>query len=354
MENKKLIPIEHHLASGCCMWSGIEDIYAMKTHQQLPEAFLFALSSFGETCLISTGQKDMPYMFGAADGRTRKTYGQIQKFLGLEYRISEGRTLEYALSTIKKEIDQGRPVLLGPLDMYHLPYLKMYHTDHIPMHYVLLAGYDAGSDMLYIYDCDRQDLLPLPQAELIRAWQIEDSPVGKKNGFIRFSLSDTPPDRLALAKQCLAAKAERQLCPKPDFVGVSAYARLARILPKWKAELSPENYRAQMASLASGLGMVPKVPNAILGVEGPDISYQANYDRLGRVLLSLGSESGKEEWTQAGNLFLLCGKNCESMEEKIVQTVRDGEDHTDDIAALLRENGSLAEKAYTGIQKAAR
>ena len=25
---KKIIDLKHHLASGCCMWSGIEDVYA--------------------------------------------------------------------------------------------------------------------------------------------------------------------------------------------------------------------------------------------------------------------------------------------------------------------------------------
>ncbi len=37
--SRKLLPEKHHLASGCCMWSGIEDVYTTLTGQEVPEAF---------------------------------------------------------------------------------------------------------------------------------------------------------------------------------------------------------------------------------------------------------------------------------------------------------------------------
>ncbi len=44
-----------------------------------------------------------------------------------------------------ESIDRGIPVILGLLDMFHLPYYpRFYHRIHIPQHYVLLVGYDAG------------------------------------------------------------------------------------------------------------------------------------------------------------------------------------------------------------------
>lgn len=46
---RKIIEIQHHLSSGCCMCSGIEDLYATRTNQSIPEGFLLALGSFGET-----------------------------------------------------------------------------------------------------------------------------------------------------------------------------------------------------------------------------------------------------------------------------------------------------------------
>ena len=118
--------------------------------------------------------------------------------IGLQYKISEGRTLEYAFKSVKSEIDNGCPVILGPLDMYHLPYLKTYHNDHIPMHYVLMIGYD--DECIYLYDCGRKDIQMLSYKELRKAWQIEKNGVGCKNGFIRFSLPDNLPGVFELAK----------------------------------------------------------------------------------------------------------------------------------------------------------
>ncbi len=37
--SRKNIEIKHHLSSGCCMCSGIEDLYATKTNQSIPEGF---------------------------------------------------------------------------------------------------------------------------------------------------------------------------------------------------------------------------------------------------------------------------------------------------------------------------
>jgi len=37
--NKKIIEIKYHMCDGCCMWSGIEDIYVTKSGEEVPEAF---------------------------------------------------------------------------------------------------------------------------------------------------------------------------------------------------------------------------------------------------------------------------------------------------------------------------
>lgn len=343
---REQIDLKHHLASGCCMWSGIEDVYATRSNQKLPEAFLFALSSFGETVFIKTGEKAKPYMFSVADGRTRKTYDRIKDILGLQYQISEGRTLSYALSSIKKEIDHGNPVILGPLDMYYLPYLKMYHTVHIPMHYVLMVGYDSDRNSVFIYDCDRIELQELPEDELIQAWQIEKNAVGDKNGFIRFQLSDTLLDKYELAKICLGEKANRQLCTKPDFVGVNAYNKIARYLPEWKKELKKEEYQRLLVAMTEWLGMVPKLPNPILGVDEEDISYQGNYDRLGNMLIELGTEYKNSNWVDAGELFHLCGKNIEAIVNYIIQSYLDGSECLEELLKLFIDTGCRARKAY--------
>lgn len=345
--SKKLLHIKHHLSSGCCMWSGIEDVYVTKTNEILPEAFLFGLSSFGESAFIKTKDKAKPFMFSIADGRTRKTYDSIKDILGLNYQISEGRTLSYALKSIKKEIDKGRPIILGPLDMFYLPYLKMYHKDHIPMHYLLMVGYDEEKDCVFIYDCDRIELIELPQSELIQAWQIEKNVVGDKNGFIRFDLSGNLMNKYELADVCLKNKADRQLCKKPDFIGINAYHKIAKEFPFWKNKFSEKEYRNILASLTESFGMVPKLPNEILGVTtGEDISFQANYDRLGNILVKLGEEYHRDNWIQSGKLFYECGCKIETITRYIIQYYCHDEDHLTEIPELFLKIGQYAKKAY--------
>jgi hypothetical protein len=344
---KKLIHINHHLSSGCCMWSGIEDVYATKTNQRIPEAFLFGLSSFGESVFIKSGNENSPVMFSVADGRTRKTYNQIKDILGLTYQISEGRTLEYALKSIKKEIDKGNPVILGPLDMYHLPYLKMYHITHIPMHYVLMVGYDDEKDCVLIYDCDRTSLLELPTEELIKAWQVEKNVVGDKNGFIRFHLNDELPNKYELADICFRNKARRQLCKKPDFIGVNAYTQIANEFPTWEKKYAKDEYKRLLSSLTESFGMVPKLPNQLLGDKAnEDISYQGNYNRLSDILLQLGVEYNREDWVQAARNFLLCGSKIEDITNRIIRYCLEEDECLAEIPLIFKEIGESAKQAY--------
>ena len=78
----------------------------------------------------------------------------------------------------KNEIDEGYPVVLGPLDMFYLPYLKMYHTEHIPIHYVMMIEYDEEKNCVLIYDCEREDVIEL-------AWNIEKNGVGDKMDLLK-------------------------------------------------------------------------------------------------------------------------------------------------------------------------
>lgn len=350
--SRKVLAIKHHLSSGCCMWSGIEDVYATRTNQALPDAFLFALSSFGESIFLKFKDINKPFMFSVADGRTRKTYDRIKDILGLSYRISEGRTLAYALKSIKREINSGNPVILGPLDMFYLPYLKMYHKDHIPMHYVLMVGYDEEKNCVLIYDCDRKELQELPEAELIQAWQIKKNAVGDKNGFIRFSLSEKLIDKYKLADLCLRNKAIRQLCKKPGFVGINAYNKIGTEFPCWKERFSGEEYRKVLASLTEFLGRVPKFPNEILGVrEEEDICYDGNYNRLGSILLQLGDEYQRDDWMQAGKLFCKCGTLIEAITNRIIRFYCHNEACLSEIPNTFIKLGKDSEKAYKIIME---
>ena len=343
--SKKIIEIRHHLSDGCCMWNGIEDLYVTKSGEDVPEAFFFALSSYGENVYLKSRNPARPVMLSVCDGRTKKTYEKIKDELGLQYKISEGRTLEYAFRSVKREIDKGCPVILGPLDMYHLPYLKMYHKCHIPMHYVLMVGYDE--ERIYLYDCGRADIQTLLYEELQKAWQIEKNTVGDQNGFIRFSLPDQLPDAFELAKACLQRKAQEQLREKPGFVGVSAIRKIALDFPGWKENMPEDVWKNALIGLVEFWGMVPKVPNRLLGIQSDeDICYQGNCDRLGNVLIWLGNQYKSKNWADAGCLFVQAGEVFEKITSHIVGCLCDGEETLELIPALFFEIADLEERAY--------
>ena len=239
--SRKIIEIKHHLSSGCCMCSGIEDLYATKTNQSIPEGVLLALGSFGETVFIKMNNSEKPYMFSANDARPKTVYENLKDELGLDYKIIGGRTVKYAKKSIKKEIDGGYPVVLGPLDMFYLPYLKMYHVEHIPIHYVLMTGYDEEKNCVLIYDCDREDMIELAVSDLELAWNIEKNGVGDKNGFIKIRLGENLPDKYTLSCNCLLKKAERQFRKKP-------YSRnfCLRKNCKRASEMEEENFRRRV------------------------------------------------------------------------------------------------------------
>jgi len=315
--SRKIIEIKHHLSSGCCMCSGIEDLYATRTNQSIPEGFLLALGSFGETVFIKMNNSQKPYMFSANDARPKTVYENLKDELGLDYKIIGGTTVKYAPKSIKKEIDEGYPVVLGPLDMFYLPYLKMYHVEHIPIHYVMMIGYDEEKNVVLIYDCDREDVIEL-------------------------AVSDS--------YNCLLRKAERQFREKPYILGISAYEKIAKELPKWKKKFSEEDYRNALISITEYMGKVPKVPNQIMGVNEADIPYCANYDRLAEIIRELGQEYKQDNWIKAAELFDKCGKNIETIVTYVVQYCCNDVDRIDEFPDLFLQNADYAREDYRLIQ----
>ena len=346
---RKVINIKHHLSSGCCMCSGIEDLYATKTNQNIPDGFLLALGSFGETVFIKMNNDEKPYMFSANDARPKTVYGNLKNELGMEYKIVGGCSVDYAKKSIKKEIDDGNIAVLGPLDMYYLPYLKMYHKEHIPIHYVTMVGYDEEKNYVLIYDCDRKDMIELSFNDLELAWNIKKNGVGDRNGFIKIRLTENLPSKYDLACNCLLKKAERQLKEKPYILGISAYEKLAKELPKWKKKFSHQEYAKALLSITEYMGKVPQIPHQVINIGKDDIPYKANYDRLAGIVRELGLEFNQRNWIKMADLFDKCGGNIEKIVLYITQYCYNGIDKTDKIPLLLLENANYATKAYNYI-----
>ena len=114
----------------------------------------FYLSGFGNFVYqrFNTGELKRRAAWG--DGRTKQMYKEIADIVGFQYQHIEGRTFEYAMLVAKNQIEMGKPVVLGCLDMYYLEYYpKLYKKFRVPIHYMLMVGYDEERKSAYILDC---------------------------------------------------------------------------------------------------------------------------------------------------------------------------------------------------------
>lgn len=152
------------------MWNGIEDIYMNKTGENIPNQFFFAMSGFCSFAYIKTNKSDIKRMIVFNDGRTKQMYKFLAPIVGFEYHFIEFKSPELALAKAKKEIDNGFPVVIGALDMYHLDYFeKIYHKEHIPFHYILMIGYDEEEEKVYFYDYGRNNVMNISYSSIFLA-----------------------------------------------------------------------------------------------------------------------------------------------------------------------------------------
>lgn len=126
--------------------------------------------------------------------------------------------------------------MLGPLDMYYLPYFRnLYHQRHIPIHYVLLAGVEGQS--AYVYDNDRTEPQLVPIEELRLSWDVNVPGLGKKNRLAIFDIPETLPSDETLIRRSIRDRCQTMLHPPMKMIGISGMQQLAGDILRWLQEL---------------------------------------------------------------------------------------------------------------------
>lgn len=333
---KKLIMLKHHADDYECMWNGIEDLYIRDTGEQLPPSFFFSLSSFGSFCFMNTPKSELKRMVALGDGRTKQMYEFLAPIAGFEYKHYEYRTFEQAIRKAKTEIDAGFPVVLGALDMYYLPYFsKLYHGDHIPFHYVLMVGYDDAAQCIYLHDCGREEVQMLSYEELRLAWDCNYPGLSKPNTVCVVRMNTTK-SKYQIAKEALTKKGEWFMNPPVGFVGRKGFEKFIHELPKLKSELTKEDYDRVLINLVTFFGTVPTVPNAVRGIKEPDVvSFGGGFDKMSRILLTMGKEYGNEVWIKTSERFTEGATIISNITKVIVAYLTGKNDRTDDLPGLF-------------------
>jgi hypothetical protein len=230
-----VLDIPHRRAHGMCPVNGIRDLIHWRAGRDWSNEFVYGLGQGGGFAYLRFGKADPPRQvyWGVAGLRQ---HGYLAELLGADYAAVDNRSFKFSWERAREAVDAGTPPVLGPLDMYHLHfYGDIYHQRHIPIHYVLLVGYDGES--AYVLDTDRDDVQVLSLDELQLAWDVNVPGLGKRN---RLAVLDIPADiepTDALIKRSLADHCQAMLHPPVSMVGIPAMRKVAREIAGWPEEV---------------------------------------------------------------------------------------------------------------------
>ncbi|MBN2170616.1 MAG: DUF4872 domain-containing protein [Candidatus Krumholzibacteriota bacterium] len=247
--------IPHRKARGMCPVNGIRDLIHWRAGRDWSNEFVYGLGLGGGFAYLRFKSADPPRQvyWGNAGPRQQKYLAEL---LGAGYSEVENRSFAFAWGKAREAVDAGTPPVIGPLDMYHLPfYQALYHRRHIPIHYVLLIGHDDGN--AHVLDTDHDGVQAIPLADLEPAWNVDVPGLGKKN---RLAILDVPA-KIAptgeLVTRSLAEECRAMLEPPVSMVGIPAMEKIAREIAGWPRELGEKTAGACLRQVREYLNSPP-------------------------------------------------------------------------------------------------
>jgi hypothetical protein len=221
---------------------------------------------------------------------------ELGNIIGFKQLVSEGKSFKNEFPKMKKYLNDSQPSMVGALDMYYLHYYPdLYRKEHVPIHYVLLVGYDDEKELVFIHDCSYSGIQELPYAEFEKSLNVNVPGMSKKNTYRVFSMPDRFATELEVAENGFIHKSQRMLKPPVNLVGIPAMRKLAQEIIDWKDE-SCFNHMVAYAGLTPPLIAADLSNNNGMRFE------------LARVLGEFGKKYSRKNWVDASGLFLKSGK----------------------------------------------
>ncbi|WZL73134.1 BtrH N-terminal domain-containing protein [Clostridiaceae bacterium 35-E11] len=348
---KKVIGLRHKVCDYTCMWNGIEDLYQTRLGEDIPDYFFFCLSGIGKFVYLKFRSGNVRRMASWNDGRTKKMYESICNIVGFKYKHIEGRKFQYIMKRAKEQIDNERPVVLGCLDMHYLSYYpKFYYKEHIPIHYILMVGYDEEEQCAYIYDCGIEEVQKIKYETLEKALNIEKNSLSDKNSMCIIEFDDEIKSIREIAIKGFYEKANQMLNPKVRFCGIPGMRKLSKEILSWKDELTVEEYETALRNIVMFTGTVPILPNRLIKIEEKDeIEHQAARREYSALLMRLGEKYGFHEWKTTSNLFSKSGIIIQEMTDLIVEYLLKESKELNGLPNMINQIADIEEKAYQNI-----
>jgi len=344
----QLITLPHKVCGMSCMINGLEDLYEQKTGVRLPDWLLVHLSGLTGFVYIKNKNASVPRMVFWGSNVAKYQYEALAEVVGFDWDMLSNRSFPFTLKRAKALVDQGIPPLLGVLDMYHLPYYdKFYHNFHVPIHHVLMVGYDDARQAILALDCDRSDVQNISYKDLEAAWNIDIPGLGKKNTFYTFKFNERVANVETIARQGLRKRAAEMLAAPVSMLGLKGMHKLARELSLWPEELSPPQLDASLRHLVEFTGFPPVPPTRLTNSEDVPDHHTANRDGFAEMLRQLADDYAEPAWAEAAVLFDQSAEKLVQLTELVVDTILGKNKQLTTAAAVISSIVNIEERGFS-------
>jgi hypothetical protein len=326
------------------MVNGIKDVYEWKTGQKLPCMFMMILSGMAGFTYLKFKRAKPPYMvfWGPA---IKVQYENLREIFGIDIRVeNEGRSFTRAMKILKKNIDEGNPVVIGPLDMFYLEYREFFMKFHVTAHFVVVVGYDDSAKRVYLYDCDFEELKSVSYENLQQAWNTDEKGYLKKNSVVTFTIPRTVQSIDLLVKKGLLHKANEMLNPPIKNFGIPGIRKLSREFLEWERWMSKEDYILALKNLVMFANVPPTLNREI-------DNFTALRREFSNLLKELYRCTGDSNLEQLSCYFKSSGKSIEQLCHIILDYLEFKEDNRSEIPRLLLLTAKTEEEAYNWIKR---
>jgi len=289
----KKLNLPHRVVKSTCFSNGLEDILEWKGRKYI-DYLLPILGGMGEFTYLKFKSINPPHQvyWGA---NTKYLIRDLGSIIGFKEIISENKSFKNTLIKIKESIEQQQPVVAGALDMYYLPYYpEIYYCRHIPIHYILIVGYDDEQQEVYIQDCGRERVERVSYGDLEKALSVNVPGMSKKNTIRTFELPEDLPSELEIAKKGLKFRAEKMLNPLVKLFGIPAMRKLVQEIFNWDDKGSFEHLIIYATT-------PPQLNGTLERSDGMRFWKS-------QVLKELGGKYNRKEWQEVADIFYESGK----------------------------------------------
>ena len=342
--SEKILEFSHAPCNYTCTANGLRDVYMHKTGHYVPGEFMMVFSGFADFVYLKSKRAPLPFMVFWARS-VKEHYKGLEHIFGFRINIKAGRSFPFALNLVKKEIDKGNPIIVGPLDMFHLEYRSdLFHKKHTFAHFVLVVGYDDRREYVYVYDCDLHGRQKLSYENLKLAWGKDEPGYLKRNAVITFSLPEKTPDFKEIVRRGLLFKAEQMLNPNTKNFGILGMRKLAKEFPSWEHHLNEKNYKMALEWMATFSNTPPILTEEI-------DNFTAKRKELSNTIKELAELTPYHFLNDIAQNFAESGEIIRSIAHTIINWLKHKEDRREEIPTLLEEIANIEEKTYSDIKR---